>query len=105
MTTDHKLDVVLAALLGAGLEPKEIVLTYEDRGRLRRLHQEEPGAADGMFRGIPLRVAFVPWSYVSVDRPYFPGDRAPIRPRRFFEWLDLPESWRPERTKRLHAVT
>lgn len=85
LTTDQRLDVVLAALYGADLKPKFIRLSTRDRRKLAA-----PGALT--HRGLAIHDGEA--SHVVVDLPGLPDARAPIQARAFFHWFPRPhDAW------------
>lgn len=97
LSTDQKLNLALAALRGVDLKPKEIVLSRADA---RRFTDYSLTGGTGMlqvqpyYRQVPIGLG-AEKSYIRVDTPTQPNDRAPIGPRSFARWLALPEVWPP----------
>lgn len=89
---DKKLDLVLAALRGVGYEAVEARLVRSDIAALRAA---APGVVTGLYRGLQLAPAIEPRSHVVVRLPDRSTSYAPIGPRAFARWFELPTPWPP----------
>lgn len=91
LTTDAKLDLVLAALRGLQITPREIVLSPRDLARLSK--STNALAAGHYYRDVKIREEPNGRSWVAVDLPDAQRAFAPLAPSRFARWLRLPEAW------------